>query len=268
MFVQPSVSIEELVDACLVRNVICPVVIECRDMSVGGAFCGTAGESSSFRQGLFNRVVKSVEFVARDGTHHNIVDEGTLRDIANSYGTLGIVVAVELKLDRITKDGFVRLEYTRVRSAAEVCNELNRARREEENTRFIEAIIFEKECLVVRGILGIKAPGSRPVTFLSRNDPWYIDHLQSKLDTPEETMSSDVVPYKEYFFRWRHSGFGMAKHAFKYYMILCNRFTRWLLDPAIKTGVSLKALQTAGLARNYVIKDIAMPPEHVPRMVT
>ena len=268
VIVQPSVSMEQLVDACLVRDVICPVVIECRDMSIGGAFCGTATGSSSFRQGLFDSVVKSIQFIHGDGVQCDWIEEdGCLKDIANSYGTLGLVVCLQLRLQLVPKEAVVRLDYTQVLSVQEACNRLERAKDGEGDAAFIEAIVFEKQCLVIRGVLRTKVTGSPTITFLSRKDPLFFLHIQSKLDNQEDVIDSDTVPLKDYLFRWDRGVWRARTYAHRYVCTPFHRITRWPLDSAVRTSRALKAFQAAGLFATYVVKDIGVPPEKATELV-
>ena len=270
IFVQAAVTMEQLVDSTLARNAICPIVTECRDMSVGGAFCGTAAESSSFRYGLFDQAVKSIQFVAGDGTcltisRNDITHQ--LQDIANSYGTLGIVVALELRLIKVPPNAHVRLDYKCLRSVEAAIQELENARNNETTTDFIEGVLFQHEYLMIRGLIVQAPPTGQHKTFLSRRDPWFYMHLQEKLKILGEELSVDHVPLKDYLFRWDRGGFWMGEHAFKYFLTPFNKFTRWLLDPAMRTSVSLKAFQAAGLAHKYVAKDIGLPAGSVPTLL-
>lgn len=58
---------DQLVASTLKYDLVSPVVMEFPGVTVGGAYAGTAGESSSFKIGLFARSVRSVEMVLGDG---------------------------------------------------------------------------------------------------------------------------------------------------------------------------------------------------------
>lgn len=64
---EPNVAMDALVAATLAEGMVPPVVTEFPGITVGGAFAGTAGESSSFRHGWFDRTVAAVEMVMPDG---------------------------------------------------------------------------------------------------------------------------------------------------------------------------------------------------------
>jgi len=70
-------------------------------ITVGGGFAGTAGESSSFRYGFFDRTVNWIEMVLADG--EVVRASGTEREdlflgAASSFGTLGVATLLEIQL--------------------------------------------------------------------------------------------------------------------------------------------------------------------------
>lgn len=65
--VEPNVAMGQLVEETLKSGLVPPVIPEFPGITVGGAFSGTAAESSSFKYGYFDRVVNWVEIVLADG---------------------------------------------------------------------------------------------------------------------------------------------------------------------------------------------------------
>ena len=63
VLVEPNVPMDKLVAATLERGLVPPVVVEFPGITAGGAFSGTAGESSSFKFGLFDKTVNRVEIL-------------------------------------------------------------------------------------------------------------------------------------------------------------------------------------------------------------
>lgn len=66
--VEPNVPMDALVRETMKAGLLPPVVMEFPGITVGGGFVGTAGESSSFKHGFFDRTVLSAEVVLADGT--------------------------------------------------------------------------------------------------------------------------------------------------------------------------------------------------------
>src|SRR4051812_39021058 len=65
--VEPNVPMDSLVEATLKHGLIPPVVMEFPGITVGGGFAGTAGESSSFKYGFFDRIINWIEIVLANG---------------------------------------------------------------------------------------------------------------------------------------------------------------------------------------------------------
>ena len=80
--VEPNVLMDRLVEATREHGLILPVVMEFNGSSVGGimaddvskayqlfigGFAGTAGESSSFKYGFFDRTISQIEIVFANG---------------------------------------------------------------------------------------------------------------------------------------------------------------------------------------------------------
>jgi delta24-sterol reductase len=65
--VEPNVPMDALVRETMKAGLLPPVVMEFPGITVGGGFVGTAGESSSFKYGFFDRTVLSAEVVLANG---------------------------------------------------------------------------------------------------------------------------------------------------------------------------------------------------------
>ena len=71
---------DDLVDVTLRHNLVPPVVTEFPGITFGGAFAGQAGESSSFRHGLFDKTVTWLGIVLANGMI------GSVRPLGGVYG--------------------------------------------------------------------------------------------------------------------------------------------------------------------------------------
>lgn len=83
-----------------------PIVPELDDLTVGGLVMGTGIESSSHIHGLFQHICLSFELVMADGSLVKCSREENsdlFYAVPWSYGTLGFLVAVELKIIPATK---------------------------------------------------------------------------------------------------------------------------------------------------------------------
>ena len=112
--VEPNVSMEKLVDATLAHGFLPPVVMEFPAITVGGGFAGTAGESGSFRYGLFDQTITRIEMVMADGTILNASkteNPDLLLAAAGTFGSLGVITMLEIEL--ITSKPYVELTFSR-----------------------------------------------------------------------------------------------------------------------------------------------------------
>jgi delta24-sterol reductase len=94
----------------------------------GGGFSGTAGESSSFRYGFFDRTANWTEIVLANGEAVKASSnkrEDLLLGPASSFGTLGVTTLLEVQL--IEARSFVELAYHPVSSMAEAQKKIEEA---------------------------------------------------------------------------------------------------------------------------------------------
>ena len=266
--VECNVTMDTLVDACLLRGVVPPVVMECPKISVGGGFCGHSGESSSFRYGLFSDNVRSIRGFYPDGRAFHLFstkleDREQFYAISNTYGTVAIVTSLELNLRKA--EPYVRCTYTHISSVEEGVQLFEEAYKDP-YIDYIEGTLFSRTSgLITTGYL---IPASTQEiehlptqTFAYPTDPWFYIHLSRKLST--SNFAPEAVPLRDYLFRYDRGGFWMGKKGFEYFCMPFNDWTRWFLDPFMKTHVCLKAFQAAKLNHLFFIQDMGVPPEQV-----
>lgn len=89
-----------------------PVVPGFPSITVGGAFAGTAGESSSFWHGFFASAVTWIEIVIPNGSVEvasKNMNSDLLYSAVCSYGTLGIIILLKIELAEVKK--YMQLTY-------------------------------------------------------------------------------------------------------------------------------------------------------------
>ncbi|MFO0704665.1 MAG: FAD-binding oxidoreductase [Candidatus Andersenbacteria bacterium] len=111
--VEGMTTYEDLVRETLRYGLLPPVVPELKSITIGGAVSGIGIESSSWRYGLVHETVQECEVLLADGTTVTCTPTNEHRDLffglPNSYGTLGYIVRLKIKLVR-TKP-FVQLRH-------------------------------------------------------------------------------------------------------------------------------------------------------------
>ena len=276
--VEPNVPMEDLLAATSKHGLMPPVVPEFRRITVGGAFAGTAGESSCFKHGFFDRSAKWIEMILADG---EVVGasanerEDLFRGAAGTFGTLGVTTSLELRL--IEAKRYVELNYLPVKNIQQAVDTIEDAMTKdisgEKPIDFLDGIMFSPDHgVIMSGKLtdsthlsgtGKEAPPSSPelTTFHKPWDQWFYLHAkqQSQLPTPP----TDVIPLDSYIFRYDRGAFWMGKHAYAYFMMPFNRLTRFLLNPFMNTAIMYHALHRSGLTSTFIIQDMAVPAKNM-----
>lgn len=151
---EPLVSMGQLTATLNSLGWTIPVLPEIDDLTVGGLVMGTGIESSSHRHGLFQHTCVSYELILSDGSLVVCSKEENpdlFYSVPWSYGTLGILTAVEIKI--IPAKKYVKLHYKPLRSMPSIVDEFERASRNAEH-EFVEGILFsENEGVIMTGNL-------------------------------------------------------------------------------------------------------------------
>ncbi|KPI37464.1 Delta(24)-sterol [Cyphellophora attinorum] len=259
---EPNVSMESLLFSTMQHKLMPPVVPEFRGITVGGAFAGTAGESSSFKYGFFDRCVTWVEMILADGTIVNASPTerpDLFYGSAGTFGTLGVVTLLEVRL--IEAQRYMTLDYHPVDSisaAIKTTSELMEADKSGTSPiAFLDGIMFSPTSGVIMSGTFRPDPSSeqKVTTFYAASDPWFYLHAQSRAANPE----SDTIPLTSYIFRYDRGAFWTGRHAFTYFMTPFNWVTRYLLDDFMNTRIMYHALHRSGLTNQFIIQDMATP---------
>ena len=267
--VEPNVSMDCLAKTALKRGLIPKVVMEFPKITVGGGFCGTSGESSSFRYGLFESTVSRIEIVLGSGevvtaspTEYPDLFFGS----ASSFGTLGVTTLLEVQL--MDAKPFVELSFYPVSNAADAILKLQGATKDS-TIDYVDGILFDHQRGVVCiGRLADRPNSSQPNTRFSRaTDEWFYIHAE-KLSNNIGDPVVETVPIEDYLFRYDRGGFWVGFFAFKYFHLPFTRFTRWFLNDFLHTEFMYRALHAGGLSDRYVIQDVGIPFHNAEKFLT
>ena len=176
VLVEPNVPMDKLVEATFRHNLVPPVVMEFPGITVGGGIQGGAGESSSFKHGLFHDTCLEYEIVLGNGnvtTASPTQNEDLFYGTACSYGSLGIITLVKLRL--VPAKEFVNLQYHHVGSFEEAIKLTEQ--KVSEAVDFVDGIMFAKN----RGVImtgNFADKSDLPVsTFSKASDEWFYLHV-------------------------------------------------------------------------------------------
>ncbi|KAJ4357403.1 uncharacterized protein N0V89_001978 [Didymosphaeria variabile] len=267
VLVEPNVPMDALVDATLREGLLPKVVMELPNITVGGGFAGTSGESSSFRYGLFDRSVQGIEVVLGNG---EVVwatgdRENPHRDLffacAGSCGSLGVVTLLKMKL--IDAKPYVELEYRAIGSVNEAVDVLQEVEHDP-SVDYIDGILYSMDSgvIMVGRLQAAPIPG-RIQCFDKASDPWFYLHAEQILKHTKdgEKPYKESIPVKSYFFRYDRGVFWGGAIAFNYFVTPFNDFTRRLLDPYMYSRTMIHALHRSGISSQAIIQDLGVPYE-------
>lgn len=213
-WVEPGVTMEELLARTLKVGLMPRVVPEFRSITVGGALMGAALESASFTEGQFSDGVLAAELLLADGTHIEVSPShhpDLFYGISGSYGSLAMVVSVKLAL--VPAKGFVRLEYREVIGTQALIETLiTKARGGTGVPDFLDAMAVGSERYVV--MTGRQCYRDEIPKQANRVDlqkpwaPWFCQHVLRKL---HEGPQPDYLTITDYLFRYDRAAFWMGQ---------------------------------------------------------
>lgn len=256
VLIESNVPMDKLVKETLRHCLVPPVVMEFPGITVGGGIQGGAGESSSFKYGLFHDTCLEYEIVLGNGeliTVSPTQNEDLFYGTACSYGSLGIITLVKLRL--VPAKDFVQLTYHAVKSFDGAVNLTEKKVREAVN--FIDAILFEKN----RGVIMVGNfvdKKNLPIsTFRKASDEWFYIHADKI--SKQHSFYEEIIPIRDYLFRYDRGAFWMGKYGFNFLHVPFNRFTRFVFNTFCKTRELYQSLHAINCSQRYLIQDIGLP---------
>lgn len=266
--VEPNVPMDTLVAATTAEGFLPPVVMEFPGITVGGGFVGTAGESSSFKYGFFDRTVVRAEVVLADGTLVSCSAKENpelFEGLRGSFGTLGVLTLVEVML--VPLKSWVEVTYYPTTSSAQATDVLQRETKKEEND-YVDAVLFSQTSgVVISGRLVTEPTSPRiPVHRFSRAwDEWFWIHANTLVASGDPT--TELVPVEDYLFRYDRGAFWMGMYAYHHFFVPFWYIFRVLLDYFMHTRIMYHALHASGYTDRYIIHDIAFPARNATAFV-
>ncbi|KAJ9627645.1 hypothetical protein H2203_002857 [Taxawa tesnikishii (nom. ined.)] len=274
--VEPNVPMDTFVKATLERGFVPQVVPEFPAITVGGAFSGTAAESSSFKYGYFDQSVNWIEVVLADG---NIIKASPVENSDLFYGaigacgTLGVTTLFEIKL--ISSGKFVELTYLPVHSFSDAVARMDACIAE--CWDYVDGIMYSGNMgvIVVGRITDRRTTGLPVVKFTRARDKWYFLHAHSQAAHLRNTIcttcyfgdarparlsekASELVPLYDYFFRYDRGCFWMGSYGWPPWCI--NMLPgRLLFNRLSHTKINYKLMHHSRRYQSFIIQDLAIP---------
>ena len=220
--VEGMITFEDFTDAALSRGLRPPVVPELKTITIGGAVSGVGIEASSFRYGLVHETVEEMEILCGDGTIRICRPDNENADlfhaIPNSYGTLGYILRLRVKL--LTASPFVRLTHRRFLDRTQFLSEMEAAcaQKGPQAPDFIEGVAFAPGDFVLTTARLIHECGA---VSNYRGMQIYYQSLRSRTE--------DLLTLRDFLWRWDTDWFWCSRSFGMQNPLLRRLLGRWML---------------------------------------
>ena len=265
--VEPNVPMDALLEETLKHDLMPLVVTEFPGITVGGAFSGTAGESSSFKHGYFDETVSKFEIVLANGYILECSESSNaelFKGVPGSLGTLGVVTLLQIRLQKAYKAVEVRYHYCHdIQQAIEKLQFLTRE--EEGRIDFLDAIMYDStKVVVVAGRMTDVNPHNQPIQRFTRaKDPWYSMHVKDRV---ESNVFDEIVALPDYLFRYNRGIFWLGKQTFDILGIKENPTARRITHHAMTARMGYARLHMQPV-NTTLIQDFALPFDTAPEFI-
>lgn len=259
---EPLVTMGQLTHTLVELGWTIPVVPEMDDLTVGGLVMGTGIETSSHKHGLFQHICLSYELVLADGsvvTCSKDENPDLFYSVPWSYGTLGFLTAVEIKI--IPAARFVKVEYQACHSLDNLVNTFTAETNKAEGNQFVEGLMFSLHSGVVMtaNMCDTAEPGK--LNEIGRwFKPWFFKHVQTYLQNVD-CCGTEYIPLRDYYHRHTRSIFWEIQDIIPFGNNVVFRYLLgWLVPPKVSLlkltqGQAVKELYE----RNHFIQDMLVP---------
>jgi FAD/FMN-containing dehydrogenase len=250
--VEGMTTYEELANETLKHGLLPTVVPQLKTITIGGAISGIGIESSSFKFGLVHETVDEMEILLGDGS--TIVCSATQNPdlfygFPNSYGTLGYVLRLKVKLIPARK--YVKLTHTKFTGPAKFFAQIE-AFCAQQRFDYIDGVVFSGgELYITTGEFTDDAPFVSNYTYMKM---FYRSIRQREVD---------YLTAKDYIWRWDTDWFWCSKHFYVQHAAVRLLATKWLLNS--KTYQRIMRLSHKIMPESNtesVIQDVDIPIEH------
>lgn len=210
------VRTEPLVDMRYMTRTLVPlgyqlaIQVEMESLTIGGLCMGLGMETNSHRFGLLQETVLAFEIVTSHGELLRVTRESNpdlFYALPWSHGTLGFLVAVELKIIPIKP--YVHVRYLPCHTQEELCSQMKALSEAKNPPEFLEATVYSKETSVIQ--VGEFADVDSPEKRRKVNGvnhfwkPWYYLHVEEALTN--KGPFDEYIPVRHYHHRFTRSIF-------------------------------------------------------------
>jgi delta24-sterol reductase len=260
---EPSVDMGQITRYLIPRGYALAVMVEMDDLTVGGLLMGIGVEVSSHIYGFLFETVEAFEVVLGDGSLVRATREENsdlFHALPWSHGTLGFLVAVELRI--VPVKPYVHTRYIPCHSQDEYIKKVEELVLSPNPPEFIEMTVYSKESAVIfTGDFSDGPPKGEEHKINPINrwyKPWFFKHVEEYLTTgPGE----EWIPLRHYYHRHTRSIFWELRELVPFGNEWWYRwFFGWLGAPKIAfiKMTSTEAVRQASVYQR-VVQDIIAP---------
>jgi FAD/FMN-containing dehydrogenase len=226
--VEGMTTYEDLVNATLAHGLLPTVVPQLKSITIGGAATGIGIEASSFQYGFVHETILEMEILTGDGKVILCTPNNGHKDLffgfPNSYGTLGYVLKLKVKL--IPTKPYVKIQYHRYEDAGKFFQEIERFCKEGKqhsgSLDFIDGVVFnEGEMYISEAKFVDEAAAVSNYKYMGI----YYKSLQKK--------QTDYLTTLDYIWRWDADWFWCSKHFLAQNPIVRFLFGKFLLHSTV-----------------------------------
>lgn len=204
--VEPFVTIGEVVKDLDRLGLQLAAAIEMKGATMGGLVLAIGMTTNSHIHGLMHDIVQAYDIVTAKGAHIRVTADGEhadlFRAIAWSHGSLGLLVAIELRIEKAPK--YVKLVYRPMHNLDDFVAEHTRLLTAETPPDYLEAQVFGiHQAVIIEGYKTNEKPTRQcPKNDVSRWDkPFFFKHVESMLKLPQGESRSELLPNASFLMR-------------------------------------------------------------------
>lgn len=253
--VEPLVTVSQLTSHLAPLGLTTAVMPELDDLTIGGLIAGFGVETSSWEYGLIQHICVSYDVILANGdlVRCSAKENPELfYSIPWSYGTLGFLVAAELKL--VEAKPYVHLKYEPCFTRKQYVKLLDKRCREG-GFDFIECLAYSSDTAVIMTGTMVEKPNPKvgPVNAIGRFwKPWFYEHVRTYLSSTD--VGEEYIPLRDYYHRHTKSIFWEMNEILPFGNHPLFRYTLgWLIPPKVSF---LKLTTTETLHKVYEEKHV------------
>ena len=268
--VEPLATMGQISRNLLSQGWTLPVVPELDDLTVGGLVMGFGVETSSHKYGLFQHICESFEIVTAEGEFvrcSKSENADLYYLIPWSHGTLGFLVAAELKIKAARK--YVRISYQPVFSLRETVEVFERESRDTNQNDFVEGLVYSRDTAVIMcgTLTDDLGPDGRLNSIGLWYKPWFYKHVETFLG--DRKSGVEYVPLRDYFHRHTRSYFWEMEEIIPFgNHPMFRGLLGWALPPRIELLKYTETETTRKLREKFhILQDMLIPIRHLKKSI-